>query len=112
MDKFNRGCKLHSPLQASTPSSTRGSDEDVNKTERPRIGVRQPSPPSSTSFDDLDMISKLQLIRDLEEDTREALKDINAIHESEYKLEIGNEKQSLIETAKITTDDFDTSFVF
>ena len=57
------------------------------------------------------MISKLRLVRELEEDTRDALRDMNVGHDSEYKLKIGKNKQALIETAKITTDDFDSSYV-
>ena len=112
MDKFTRGCKLHSPSQASAPSSTSqstrgsraGSKEDGSKTERTKIHVRQ----HSTSLEDLDMISKLWLVRKLEEDTREALKDMDAGQNSEYKLNIGKNKQDY---KKITTDDLDTSYV-
>ena len=73
--------------------------------------VRQHSPLSITSLEDLNMISKLRLVRELEKDTRDALKDMNVEHDSQCKLKIGKNKQALIETAKITTEDLDTSYV-
>eukprot|EP00092_Neocalanus_flemingeri_P046308 GFUD01052073.1.p1 GENE.GFUD01052073.1~~GFUD01052073.1.p1 ORF type:complete len:192 (+),score=75.05 GFUD01052073.1:43-576(+) len=107
MDRYSRGCKLHSSSPTATSSSSRVSrsvssspEEKVSKTEKTELGDRQSSLPPSYQLEDLDMMSKLQLARELEEDTRD----------TELEIKTGKGKEIFIETTKIVRKNSNTSY--
>ena len=65
----------------------------------------------STSLDNLEMTSKLLLVRELEDDTRDALKAMFVDKELDLKKQPTKDKEIFIETALISRVDFDTSYV-
>ena len=87
------------------------SEENVNKTETIDSIDPGSSLPPSYKVEDLDMLSKLKLARELEEDTRDALKDENAGHDSELDLKKGKDKESRIETTMIKRKDSNASYM-
>ena len=112
LDKYSRGCKVHSSSSSRVARSvSSSSEENVNKTETIDSIDSGSSLPPSYKVEDLDMLSKLKLVRELEEDTRDALKDENAGHDSELDLKKGKDKESRIETTMIKRKDSNASYM-
>eukprot|EP00092_Neocalanus_flemingeri_P096533 GFUD01122898.1.p1 GENE.GFUD01122898.1~~GFUD01122898.1.p1 ORF type:complete len:196 (-),score=69.78 GFUD01122898.1:28-573(-) len=111
MDRYSRGCKLHSSSSTATSLSSRVSrsvsstpEEKRNKTEKTELGDRQSSLPPSYELDDLEMMSKLKLARELEGDSRDTLTD------SEIEMKTAKTKEIFIETQNIIRKNSNTSY--
>ena len=118
MDKYTRGCKVHSLSPAPALSLSRASragsslsEEDSSKMKVPKLQDSLSSQILSTSLDDLEMTSKLLLVRELEDDTRDALKALFVDKELDLKKQSTKDKETFLETAMISRGDFDSSYV-
>eukprot|EP00092_Neocalanus_flemingeri_P020574 GFUD01022290.1.p1 GENE.GFUD01022290.1~~GFUD01022290.1.p1 ORF type:complete len:117 (+),score=36.63 GFUD01022290.1:254-604(+) len=87
-----------SSLSVSRAVSSQPEEENGIKTENNEQGDCRSSLPPNYKVDELDMMSKLQLARELEEDTRVALKVVNDGDDSESEMKTKNGKHIFIDT--------------
>ena len=112
-DKYSRGCRVHgtSPPPPATPSRAGSAEGDKIMKKRPSIARKSmTSPLPSYETEELGMTSKLLLARELEEDTRGALRAGNEDKDNIYKNN-KSKNETVLETAKIARDDFESSYV-
>ena len=112
-DKYSRGCRVHGTTPPPPPTPTRAGSAEGDKIMKKRASITQgstTSPPPIYETEELGMTSKLLLARELEEDTRGALKAGSDDKDVQYKNN-KSKNESVLETARLARDDFESSYV-